>query len=96
MENKGGAPKGNQNARKGTLWRNAIMRAVSKDDYKPLNACAEALVAKAMEGDIPALKEVGDRLDGKAHQSTSIESTELTEALVRTLAVNFRAGRQGD
>lgn len=34
-----------------------------------LDAIAEKLVEKAQEGDIMAMKEIGDRLDGKPHQS---------------------------
>ncbi len=35
-------------------------------DKTKLRLLAEALVDKALTGDVPALKEVADRLDGKA------------------------------
>lgn len=33
-----------------------------------LRAVADALVKKAMEGDVPAVREIADRLDGKVPQ----------------------------
>ncbi len=33
-----------------------------------LRAVADALVTKAMSGDVAAIREIGDRLDGKAAQ----------------------------
>lgn len=36
---------------------------------KKLQALAEKLVDAGLEGDIPALKEIGDRLDGKPAQA---------------------------
>lgn len=33
-----------------------------------LRAVADALVEKAMSGDVPAIREIGDRLDGKVPQ----------------------------
>jgi hypothetical protein len=36
-----------------------------------LNAVALALVKKAKEGDVPAIKELADRLDGKVTQPVS-------------------------
>jgi hypothetical protein len=54
------------------MWREAILRAVkrrdSKEDPQALEKLADSLVAKGLEGDIPALREIGDRLDGKPAQ----------------------------
>lgn len=64
-----GAPKGNQNARKeNRLWGETIRRVVTQDSSKRLRSAAEKLVALAEEGDVPALRELGDRLDGKPAQ----------------------------
>ena len=41
------------------------------DDHKALRRVAKALVKKAQEGDIQAIKEVADRLDGKP--ATNVE-----------------------
>jgi hypothetical protein len=70
------APIGNDNAAKGTQWRDAIRVALamrSKSEAKSaLVKIAEALIAKAEEGDLAAIKELGDRLDGKASQSVEL------------------------
>lgn len=71
-----GAPLGNQNNRKAKPWAEALNRALEThrpaDQRLALDALAKSLVAKAMDGDIPALKEIGDRLDGKPTQQTEI------------------------
>lgn len=69
----GGAPTGNKNAIKGSPWRDAINRALAKRDEREkgraLANIAEKLLAAAEIGDVAALKELGDRLDGKAAQA---------------------------
>lgn len=68
-----GAPKGNTNSRReNRLWANTIRRAVVQSDGERLRRLAEALITKAEEGDVPALKEIGDRLDGKVPQAVSV------------------------
>jgi hypothetical protein len=68
-----GAPLGNRNAAKAKLWAAAIQRALEKrgggDKIKALDVLAEKLLANCDEGDLAALKELGDRLDGKPAQS---------------------------
>lgn len=52
-------------------WRDAILLAVNErgpDNQRRLRRLAECLVAEGLEGDVVALKEIGDRLDGKATQ----------------------------
>jgi len=39
--------------------------AAAGEDHKALRAVAVALLGKAMIGDVPAIKEIADRLDGK-------------------------------
>lgn len=67
------APIGNQNARKGKLWNAAIMRALEKRSraamVEALDDLAEKLLQGCDAGDITALKELGDRLDGKPAQT---------------------------
>ena len=61
-----GAPEGNRNSNLGNrLWANTIRRAVLQSDAERLRRIAEAMLAKAEEGDMVAIKEMGDRLDGK-------------------------------
>lgn len=57
-------------------WRDAIQRAVKrqaegKGSPKFLEKLADALVKAGIEGDVSALKEIGDRLDGKSVQPVS-------------------------
>lgn len=59
----------------GKPWRDALRVAVLlplDDDRKgktKLEACALALVRSGISGDTSALKEIGDRLDGKVPQA---------------------------
>lgn len=47
----------------------AIKEAIEGTDKTKLRAVADALVDKAMAGDVPAIKEIADRLDGKVPQA---------------------------
>jgi len=68
-----GAPTGNINSSKDNrLWTNTIRRAVLQSDAERLRRIAEALLNKAEEGDMTAIKEMGDRLDGKAVAITEL------------------------
>lgn len=65
-----GPPEGNTNSNiNNRLWANTIRRAVLQADATKLRAIAEKLIDLASEGDMQAIKELGDRLDGKASQS---------------------------
>ena len=70
-----GAPVGNQNGAKAKVWRAAIDRALERrsasrlDGIKEIDALAEKLLDAVATGDLPALKEFGDRLDGKPAQA---------------------------
>lgn len=67
MADRGGQP-GNDNATKSKQWRSALDRAIAQDDGKRLRAAAEKLLDLAEAGEGWAVKELGDRLDGKAAQ----------------------------
>lgn len=47
----------------------AIKEAIEGSDRTKLRAVADALVEKAMVGDVQAIKEIADRLDGKVPQA---------------------------
>ena len=71
-----GAPVGNQNARKAKLWEAAIKRSLAKhsDDGtlnmdRGLERLADNLVEAAASKEQWALKEIGDRIDGKPAQT---------------------------
>lgn len=67
----GGQP-GNNNATKNKVWIAALNRAIAQDDGKRLRAAAEKLLDLAAAGEIPALRELGDRLDGKPKQQIDL------------------------
>lgn len=68
----GGAPLGNKNAARGKIWTHAIERALERrkvEGVAVIDALADKLIDVCMDGDITALKELGDRLQGKAAQA---------------------------
>lgn len=76
----GGQP-GNKNSSKtNRMWAETIRRAALQSDGARLRRIAEALLDKAAEGDVAAIKELGDRLDGKSMQA--IESVSEVKATV--------------
>jgi len=78
---KGGAQPGNTNASKNKPWRYAIDRAIAQDDGKRLRRAAERLLTMAANGDMSALRELGNRLDGKSVQPLS--GFDLGDIIVR-------------
>lgn len=87
------APVGNQNAKKGKQWADAIKRAIrtkyGKEWDESLEELASGLVNAAACGDFQALKEIGDRLDGKPAQSVDVGNKDgeafKTERIVREI-----------
>ena len=97
-----GAPIGNQNARKGK-WSEALSLAVEVEDpilrRRRLHIIADKLIEKAQEGDIQAIKELGDRLDGKPKQQvemTGAEGGDLVLRLVYGAAQQALTDQSGD
>ena len=86
-----GAPVGNQNASRsgGRIWAAAIERALERrkpanERVKAIDELADALLNKCADGDLQALKELGDRLDGKPAQVVSgVDGGPLTIQIVR-------------
>ena len=73
---KGGGQPGNQNARKGKLFYDAIRIALVQEDKKKLRSIADKLIKAAESGEPWAVKEVMDRMDGKPIQATEISGAD--------------------
>lgn len=87
MAESGGQP-GNKNATKNRPWAEAINRALLAEDGKKLRELADKLIARALEGDVAALKEIGDRADGKPAQQVQLQGDEdnpLVAKIVREI-----------
>ena len=80
-----GAPLNNNNANANNrLWADTIRRAVVQSDGERLRRIAEALLTKAEDGDMTAIKELGDRLDGKANLSVDLKGgLEITQKVIK-------------
>lgn len=74
--NKVGAPVGNQNGKKGKLFYNQLRVALVQEDSRKLRNIAQKLVDAAEQGEPWAVKEIMDRVDGKAVQSTEISGVD--------------------
>lgn len=60
-------------------WRNALRKSVAKREGKGpqyLERIADRVVQAALNGDMAAAKEIGDRLDGKPAQSIDVAVTD--------------------
>lgn len=89
--NKGGAPLGNQNGKKGKLFYDQLRVALVQEDKKRLRNIAEKLVKAAENGDAWAIKEVIDRVDGKAVQATEISGADGADlANLQTINIVLR------
>jgi len=75
---RGGQP-GNNNAANAKLWNAAIHRALDqktrKEGKDALDVLAMKLIDKCEEGDLSALKEFGDSIEGKSVQQIQSEVT---------------------
>lgn len=67
-----GAPIGNQNAAKSRVFSDALRRAIAQDDGRRIRDAAEKMLDLAAAGEQWAVKEVFDRLEGKAAQALAI------------------------
>lgn len=69
QKGKSGNPGGK---RKQTQFLDALNMEIAASDGRALRSIASKLLEKAMEGDMQAIKEVADRLDGKPVQTTDL------------------------
>lgn len=82
------------------FWSEAVRLAVYREaEYddgekrRRLNIIADKLCKMAMDGDLAAIKEIGDRLDGKAPQGVDVTSggkqIEMpTQVILKAASVN--------
>ena len=85
-----GNPKGSKPEK---LMRDALLIALNREaakgqKTKRLQSVAEAIVIKALEGDVPAIKEIFDRVDGKVPQenhNTNEMGENTLEALLKAI-----------
>lgn len=70
--NKGGGQIGNQNAKKGRLFFDQLRKELVQEDAIKLRMIARKLVEAAQDGEPWAVKEIMDRVDGKAIQVTEM------------------------
>lgn len=68
-----GAPEGNQNSTlEKRMFANAVRRAAIQQDGKALREIVDGLFDQAKSGDVQAIKEIADRLDGKPAQQVNL------------------------
>jgi hypothetical protein len=88
MKSKGGQP-GNTNAsRKNRIVSNALSRVVTQNPDKIREAC-EKLLDRAVEGDLPAFREIMDRLEGKPVQA--VEGTGEGGTITLTISTDDKS-----
>jgi len=79
-----GAPLGNQNSNKSNrLFGETIKRIATQSEGEYNRIIAQALIEKAASGDISAIKEYADRVDGKVVQQID-QNTELSGEVTYT------------
>lgn len=74
-------------------WADALRRAVHRESAgkgspKWLEVIADRCVSAAADGDLTAMKELGDRLDGKPKQATEVSGPD-GEAIPVSINVRF-------
>ena len=75
-----GGQLGNQNAAKSRMFYDKL-RLVLTQNPERLRKIAEELITKAEEGEAWAIKELIDRVDGKAHQAVALENADGSSIL---------------
>lgn len=105
-----GAPTGNNNSGRGKTWRDALDKAVKQYTCKKasikrgeaLFKIATGVVEQALAGNVQAIQELGNRLDGKPHQSMDIGITdntpveEMTDADISAELIATRTALSGN
>jgi hypothetical protein len=98
-----GAPVGNQNAKNAKRWREAVARALARATGQSVDAgldkAADIFVAACFGGDLSAIKELGDRFDGKPAQAIvgddEHDAISVKEILIRAIGTHDRPTPEG-
>jgi len=78
--------KGNTNSSKiNHLMTDTLKRRLVQDEAKRANKVIEALLNKAEDGDVHAIKEVLDRSDGKVQQDTKISGDSDAPVIIQVI-----------
>lgn len=88
MAARGRPPGGQTKAWKDAIWRE-VCEEYEKEDgtrERKLRAIARRVVNDAMDGKMDAIREVGDRIDGKAQQSVDVTLHDGFAGFIRTMA----------
>lgn len=78
MAKTSGAQPGNKNAVKGRPWREALDRHLKRGGRAQLDKAASLLFEAASLGDLDAIKELANRLDGRPTQAVELDLTTTT------------------
>jgi hypothetical protein len=89
-----GAPVGNRNGAKNKPWEAALTRHALQNPER-LARLAEKLFEMALAGDVAAIKELGDRLDGKALQRAEITGEDGASIFPDVIRVELVAADAG-
>lgn len=76
---KGGRPKGSKS--KSTMLAEAGKSDLIRSYLENIRPINDALIGKAMEGDISAIREIHDRIHGRAHQSVEVSGSMETKVI---------------
>ena len=95
-----GAPAGNKNAAKAKVWTAAIQRAMESRSKLDQKACIDELAGKlldlCMAGDLSALVELGNRLEGKPAQALTLGGDEDNPVLIQKVERVIVRGNAAD
>lgn len=83
------APIGNTNAIKGKMFYDKLRKRLTQEPHR-LERIVNELITQAEQGESWAVKEVIDRLDGKAVQTTEMQNSDGTPILsgIQVMFVN--------
>lgn len=91
--NPGGRPKDKP-------WAEALRVSLYRDDRRALTDLAEVVKLAALGGDMQAIKEIGDRLDGKPVQESEVTVhravSELTDEEIAARIAELRGAGASD